>query len=468
MTVTLTYDTTLSRVRVNATGLGSSITATVERSTDQLNWTTVRGAMTAQVVAGALVTVDDYEFSDSVQNFYRVTYADTITFVASGAAAHAANTSVTPTVPTGSTTGDLLLILAATRSSGQGTPTVPSGYFEIVDAANFKLFGKIHDGSEPNPTVTFAGAGDATMSVSAQMATFRNTTSNVTYTDVIGVLNAVAQNIAWPALIISINNALILLMGWKQDDWTSTTPSTGTKIGDPSTTLGDDQGITWARTIQTAKANIGSGTFTVSGGATAVSRALVISIAPHMSSQSSSITPVLDDVWIKSLGRPFLNRPVTCVGNPVITRGSRASIDAVVGQSLPIGTDERRESRAVRTTVTFHRPTERSDFNVIIGTGDPLFFHTPVGHPLPTMYTIIDNTVENRPVVNPRCNDDDWRQFELPLREIATPGASVSGSEGTWQTVIDTYVSWSAVLAAKPTWLALTELVGSVSEVVTQ
>lgn len=73
MTVSLTYDTSLSRVRINATGLTGAATADVERSEDAITWTLVRGGIDVPVTAATLATVDDYEFIPDVVNHYRVT-----------------------------------------------------------------------------------------------------------------------------------------------------------------------------------------------------------------------------------------------------------------------------------------------------------------------------------------------------------------------------------------------------------
>jgi len=54
MTVTLTMDATNSRVRLAADGFGQADTATVERSTDLVRWTTVRGGAAAAVPVGGL------------------------------------------------------------------------------------------------------------------------------------------------------------------------------------------------------------------------------------------------------------------------------------------------------------------------------------------------------------------------------------------------------------------------------
>ncbi|ALE74939.1 hypothetical protein AD006_01190 [Pseudonocardia sp. EC080610-09] len=63
MALTLSYDDSISRVRISL-----STTSTVEHSTDGIRWTYVRGAASS-VSAGS--TIDDYEFTPGVPNFYR-------------------------------------------------------------------------------------------------------------------------------------------------------------------------------------------------------------------------------------------------------------------------------------------------------------------------------------------------------------------------------------------------------------
>lgn len=69
--LTLVYDSTLSRVRITGTGMDVFSLATVERSTNQVSWATVRGGGTVSVAAGT-VKLDDYEFAPNVTNYYRV------------------------------------------------------------------------------------------------------------------------------------------------------------------------------------------------------------------------------------------------------------------------------------------------------------------------------------------------------------------------------------------------------------
>jgi hypothetical protein len=95
-------------------------------------------------------------------------------------------------------------------------------------------------------------------------------------------LNSSAANIAHPSLSLKPwHGQLVLLFGWKQDDWTSVAPPSGfTEIGEPDTTTGDDQGITWAYRIDTGPDLVAvNSSFVVTGGGSAISRSAVAVLA---------------------------------------------------------------------------------------------------------------------------------------------------------------------------------------------
>lgn len=208
--------------------------------------------------------------------------ADSAAFVAAGTAAHASNTSVSPGLPAGAVAGDVLLVLAAIRNSGTGVPNTPTGYTRLAafpSNANVQLFAKIHSGSESAPTVSFAG-GAANATTSAQMAAFRGLVSDtaglVTFAD--AQLNGSAQNIDYPyAALKTFDDVVVLWLGWKADDDTGVA-SPGTEIGDLTSTLGDDQSLVWSYQIQTFHTPVDAGTFTVTGGASAISRGAVVAL----------------------------------------------------------------------------------------------------------------------------------------------------------------------------------------------
>lgn len=75
MSLSATFDTAVSRVRLAATAVtGGATTAKFERSPNGLLWTTVRGGAAVTVTGGA-AAIDDYEFAAGQLNYYRVTGA---------------------------------------------------------------------------------------------------------------------------------------------------------------------------------------------------------------------------------------------------------------------------------------------------------------------------------------------------------------------------------------------------------
>lgn len=189
------------------------------------------------------------------------------------------NATLSPALPAGTQAGDLLLMLASIRSSGTGSPNTPSGWSSVLDMSNLKIFAKIQaDTESASASINFSSgaSGDTTL---AQVAAFRNVPLNVVATAT--QLNGSAANIAYPGVTVPIDNTAIIGAAWKQDDWTSISGGPGTLISSSATsTLGNDASEAWWRTIQTAKSNISSGTITVTGGASAVSRAGLVVLGP--------------------------------------------------------------------------------------------------------------------------------------------------------------------------------------------
>jgi len=73
MALDATYDSVLSRVRLTTTLLGASATyAVFDRTTDALNYTTVRGGSHVAVASQVAAVTDDFEFPVGVATTYRV------------------------------------------------------------------------------------------------------------------------------------------------------------------------------------------------------------------------------------------------------------------------------------------------------------------------------------------------------------------------------------------------------------
>lgn len=472
MTMILTYDDIFSRVRITVTGahvLADRIR--VERSTDQINWTPVRGATNLPAVANS-ASVDDYEFSANITNYYRARgmYTGNPVYIAPpGAAVHANNASVVPPLPAGIVPGELLLVYAAFRARDFGVPNIPSGYNLLGDAGNVRLFGKIAVSGEVAPTVTFS-ASVANATCSAQMAHVRGLGASSMFSAIV-TDTASSQDIPYPRVQKTFENrGLLFYLGWKADDWISVATLAGiTEVGDSSSTLGDDQGIVWdVRPVVPGSINIPPGSFVVTGGAVArtVGAAVAVNGADQvMNTDLANILPTIDSVWLKDVFRPFLNRKLDCLPNQSsIGRRSRNGVFDIVGRSYPVAVTDLHSSREFAVEVITQTTSERHDFDLIMSTGDIFFIQAPPESPTPSTYVIINDTDERRPLRNRNCGND-WRVFTLPLVEVAKPSAEIAAVTGTWQTVINTYATWGDVMAAHATWASLLTVVGTVNEV---
>jgi len=71
-TLTLVYNDTLARVEITGSGIGGITVVKLERSTDQAHWSTVRGGVAIQVNSSGGFTLNDYEFTNGVTNYYRI------------------------------------------------------------------------------------------------------------------------------------------------------------------------------------------------------------------------------------------------------------------------------------------------------------------------------------------------------------------------------------------------------------
>lgn len=202
--------------------------------------------------------------------------ADTTTYLGNGSSSHADNANVTPTLPAHSE-GDVLLIFAAIRNTATGVPVCPTGYDTVYNDANMAVFGKIAGASESNPTVSFTG-GSAGDSCSARMIAVENATLEVI--DAVTQSNASAQNIATPSLVLNDSGYVFnIYFGWKADDCTGASPPAAASYAFTSyTTTGNDQMISVGYALAGEVGTIASDVFTVTGGTSEVSKAIVIAL----------------------------------------------------------------------------------------------------------------------------------------------------------------------------------------------
>ncbi|MEV0214300.1 hypothetical protein [Micromonospora sp. NPDC050695] len=454
----------LSRVRLTVDGLVDGFTVRVERSTNQVSWTTVRGGAALNPVGG-VVRLDDYEFAPNIANWYRVvgpSPADGFTRVAS-------NGWGTPNFgPTWVETG------TASAYSTNGTAAVHTHTVRAVtlesrqdvSLANFDITlrgitaSATPTGADNNTTVTIAGRQVANDRVEARLFYNVDGTITVNARQVVGGIETlsafpvVSGAVATSAISLRLRAAGSSVQAWA---WLTSAPDPA----QPSVSMT----ATWTATgLLRVRSVLAAGTtntlpFTFSYDSFAVT-------SPEVTLFAGTITPVIDGVWLKSLARPFLNRQVVVRDYSEITRRSRAGVFDVKGRSMPVAVTDVRGSRQWALDVNTYTEQERSDLDLLLAAGDILFVHVPPDagrlSATPGGYVAVGDSRE----ATPPTAELVWRVFSLPLTEVAAPGPDVVGATTSCQGLLNVYTSCAAVLTAHPTCASVLELIGSPSDVI--
>jgi len=214
-------------------------------------------------------------------------------FVAAGTSSATDGTSApAPGNPAGIAAGDTKVCVFYSREVTDGTVAISGqDWTEVLNERSsgglLAVWTKIHAGdAAPTITLTNHASGDTCI---AQIAAWRGG-HTVTSVNVEGAITTVAsaQNIG-PLVGLQLPpRSVLVVIGGKADDWTSVAPlsSTGltfTEIGDIFSTLGNDAGLVWDYATATdlkAEVEVPALTFTVTGGASAVSKGVMIALAP--------------------------------------------------------------------------------------------------------------------------------------------------------------------------------------------
>lgn len=462
MSTTTTYMDDLGRVRVAFTGLNADTDyALVERSTDGITWTTVRGGDKVAVTAGA-GKLDDYEFAAGVANTYRVTAVDsaTVTQFGVGTFTTGNNATLNPPLPAGTIPTGAMLVLTVTHRNTAATITTPTGWTLLAGGAgHMAVFYRTYGAGVTAPSVAFSG-GSAGDSCSAQIRALVNADAPV---HAALSTNASAQDVAYPGATLAQDGVTWLMDAWKQAQ-----PTTAAVA---PTSFADQQGgtnaagangethVSWRIDAAANVRTVLAGTSAWTGGGAAISKARLLRMTRRVNVgvETSVITPVLDSVWIKNVRRPSLNRKVTVSGISEISRPARVEIMDVIGRTYPIAINDVRGSQRFALTITTPSLAAAADFDNALLTGHAVFIQSPTTLcAIPTLYATIGDTVKRK--------TSAWgvrRYFDLPVTEVAAPASTVYSDTFTIADVVATYATIADVVAAVPTISALIDKIST-------
>ncbi|HEY9523112.1 MAG TPA: hypothetical protein VIR33_07720, partial [Thermopolyspora sp.] len=194
--------------------------------------------------------------------------------------------------------GDWIVVAGGARSAAA---LALSGYTLLYHFGGIYVWARVRGSSSPgNPTITVSG-GVANETISGNIIGLRNMPITMSLDQYVikatGQTNTSAQNIAYPGRrpAVIYPGCVQLLIARKSDDDTGIAPPSGfTEAFDVTTTTGDDQSLWMAYRADTTPATVDPGSLVVTGGAAAVSDAVLLTLAGGY--QTMTVTRSANDV----------------------------------------------------------------------------------------------------------------------------------------------------------------------------
>jgi hypothetical protein len=183
-----------------------------------------------------------------------------------------------------------------------------------------------------------------------------------------------------------------------------------------------------------------------------------------LATETAAATAAIDRPWLKSVSRPFLNRPMAVQGRtPAVSRKARAGVFEIKGRSLPVVVSEVRGPREWTLQVRTDTPADTRGLELLLASGDVLYVQVPPGYDLPGGYVTVGAVTQQRISALPGDLRSVWM---LPMTEVAAPGPDVVGYTATWSSLLAEFGSWTAVTAAFGTWAEVAEFVADPETVI--
>ena len=473
MTISLSYDDTLSRVVITGTNLAEGYVR-VERSPNGLLWETVRGATALEVVDGE-ITAYDYEFAADTTNYYRIVPA---AYEVLDRPAEDQTWGEPWQVPAGVRALYVQCWGAGGATSGVGSAVGGAGGGAYAADAiqvtpgevlqlrvgrsgwNAELDGNSTAVIRGSVIVVQAAGGYGTVNTSAGAAG-----GSASFPFSIGAVTHAGGN-GGDADVGGGGGGGSATADAAGGDGEAAAGAAGGAggAGEGPGGAGGDEGMAGELGGEPGGGAGGHGAGAATGLVLGGHGRIIVSSWPAGTPEQDSITPSLQGrIWLKNLRYPALNRPVTVTEFSDLTRPARAGLFDVKGRSLPVAVSDQRGSTSFELVLVTETSEDARRLDLALTVGGPWMIHTPPGCPVPGGYVAIGNTTQRR---RTRSARSPRRYTSLPCTVEAPPGPDVVPTLLTWATVRRLYGSWAALIAAHPTWADLLETVGSEEDVV--
>lgn len=173
-------------------------------------------------------------------------------------------------------------------------------------------------------------------------------------------------------------------------------------------------------------------------------------------SYTATVTPALDGPWLKSIARPFLNRPVSVFEYSDVQYPARGGLFEIRGRRLPVAVNEVRGSRRMEVTLLALTTAEVDALELFLSYGDTVLFQPPAGSPVPgPMYARVGDVTRTKG----GRHREERRYYVLPLIEVDAPDPLLVGYTATYGGLASAFGTYADLAAALPTYLDVAEYV---------
>lgn len=171
-----------------------------------------------------------------------------------------------------------------------------------------------------------------------------------------------------------------------------------------------------------------------------------------VSSATVTRRSVADQVWLKFITKPSLNRRLDFMGRTDISRDARTAVYQVQGRSDPVVVSDVHSSRQFTIKVKTETVSETDALDHALSQGLPCYLQVPQTINCPSVYATVGSYRFEPPALKSARN-----VWEIPLTEVSAPPPSIVSPQVTWQELLNLYPSWEDVIAAVPTWLEIAD-----------
>lgn len=159
-------------------------------------------------------------------------------------------------------------------------------------------------------------------------------------------------------------------------------------------------------------------------------------------------TDIGDDVWLKFIASPYLNRKIYLHGWSDVSRNAKNALFQVRGRVGPVAVTDVHDSRAMTIEAITPTLAERDALDNALSLGAPILLQTPDSIPCPSLYAVIGSYSWRS------LREESTRSlFTIPLSEVSAPPPSIVGVGLTWSIVTSSYGSWSELVDTFDSWL---------------